>query len=432
MSMGTAWVVLRRGFGATIGLVVLTGVVGWAGCDSKKKVVQPEAPVVTAPAAAEAVRSPVTVEGTGEAGSSVTVTVFEGSNEIGNGGGVVDAQGAFSVEVTFTDQTVGTPLQIEVTLANSAGSSLPVTVDVVQAGQGNTYATAVEAPTYPGAEYSDMQIYDVANDVFMDNVALLEALDGDEVVFFGEQHETPPIHELQLWMLDQLTSRHDDVSLGMEHFQTDEQDVIDDYLDGTITSAQFLADSEPWPDFEDHWKPLVDHMKVLDRPVVATNIPAEALNNIYGNGLTSPLDYVNSWGASSPYDDFIPPRPMPGWDGLYQDYFETGFDYASHGQNWGLTYQEALDYFSDLAILRDHNMGYFIASHVEDTGSRVFFVGGDWHVQTGIATPSMAAAWSSHVNNYSLITTTPRSGFEALRVADFQGHAYGDYILLYD
>ncbi len=82
---------------------------------------------------------------------------------------------------------------------------------------------------------------------------------------------------------------------------------------------------------------------------------------------------------------------------------------------------KSLDYFTDLAIIRDHTMGYWIAVHVEDTPNRVFFVGGDWHVQTGIATPDIATLWSTAITSTSLITTTTRLGFDSLRAALFQG-----------
>ncbi len=433
MLLGTALSSSFRHIGAALGMVVWTGIVGGIGCDSKvADPVAPEPPVVTAPIADDSVRSPLSVTGTGVAGASVSVAITGGGLEIGAGEGVVDAQGAFAVELVFTDQALGTALQIEVVLTTAGGTSTPVVIDVVQRGLGNSFATAAEAPVYQGTTYGDMQIFDVANDVFLDEVALAEALDGDQVVYFGEQHETAPIHELQLWMLGQLTSRHDDVSLAMEHFQSDEQSVLDDYLDGTISDSQLLSLGDAWPNFVQYWKPLVDHMKALDRPVIATNIPAEALDSIYANGLTSPLAYVNTWGSTSSFDAYLPPRPLPAWETLYQDYFETGFDYASHGQSWGLTYQEALDYFTDLAMLRDHTMGYWIASHVEDTSNRILFVGGDWHVQTGIATPDVAATWSTSITSQSLITTTPRSSFESMRIAAFQSHPYADYILLYD
>ena len=77
-------------------------------------------------------------------------------------------------------------------------------------------------------------------------------------------------------------------------------------------------------------------------------------------------------------------------------------------------------------------MAYHLAMHAQDTGDRIYFVGGDWHVQTGLATPDLAAHWNSDLADYVLVTTTPRAGFETLRTAVFEGRAYADYILIYE
>ncbi|MFH2006963.1 MAG: ChaN family lipoprotein [bacterium] len=410
---------------------VLTALTAASAC-GESAATPPEPPVISAPATDDAVRSPVTVTGTAEAGATITLSISDGASLIGTGSGTAGPDGSFSIELTYEDQAIDTPLQLLVTQATADGVSNPTLVNVLQSALGNTYATAAEAPVYQGADYTDMQIYDVWGGVFLDDIALLEALDDDEVVYFGEQHETAAIHELQLWLLRLQTERHDNVSLAMEHFQADEQDVVDNYLDDAITESQFIGGSDPWPNFATYWLPLVNHMKAQGRPVIATNIPSEALDTIYANGLSSPLAFFNTWNASNPFDASLPPRPVPAWDATYQAYFETGFDYASHGQNWGLTYQEALDYFTDLAIIRDHTMGYWIAAHVDDTSNRILFVGGDWHVQTGIATPDMAAFWSTQIASQSLVTTTTAAGFAALSTDLFEGRAYADYILIYE
>ncbi|MCA9519467.1 MAG: ChaN family lipoprotein [Myxococcales bacterium] len=393
---------------------------------------RPAPPQLSAPLANDGVKSPVQVSGTAVAGATLSLTISAGGTVVGSASVTADGSGAFVVQMTYTDQPLGTALEIKVTQATANGLSDPVNVTVTQGVKGSTYPTAAEAPKYTGGDYTNMQIYDVANNVYLDEAALLEALDDDQVVYFGEKHETAPVQALELWLLRLMTQRHNDVALAMEHFQADEQSVVDDYLKGQISKATFLANSEPWNNFEKYWMPLVEHMKTLGRPVVATNIANEALQVIYGNGLTSPLAFFNSWDASSPFDAYIPPRPLPKWDDTYQAYFETGFDYTVHGKDWGLTYQEALDYFTDLALIRDRTMSYWIASHLQKTSDRVLFVGGDWHVQTGIATPGLVTAWATTITRYALITTTPRADFEALRAATFQGRSYADYILIYD
>ncbi len=392
----------------------------------------PAAPEITAPVANAEVSSPVTVTGTGLPGAAVTATLYHEADALATAEGFVATDGTFSVDLDFPKQTVGTAFELQVTQATGLGESAPAVVSVTQGSAGNRYVDPEDAPRYQGTEYSDMQIYDVAHDEFLDDMALMEEVDDADVVFFGEQHETAPIHELQLWMLTLMTDRHEDVALAMEHFQSDAQSVMDDYLAGNIEDADLIRDGDAWDNFGLYWLPLVDHMKALDRPVIATNIPDEALDAIYANGLSSPLAFVNTWDESSAWDAYLPPRPLSDWNETYQAWFETGYDYASHGQSWGLTYDQALDYFTDLAAIRDHTMGYFIADHVESTGDRVFFVGGDWHVQTGLATPDYAQAYTVDIARYALVTTTPRTTFESMRDEVFEGRHLADFILIYE
>lgn len=371
------------------------------------------------------------VKGSGGPGAAVMIRIGTGTNELSSASTIVDDSGDFHLEVSFDDQAVGTQLWIEASLDNANGAPETI-IEVLQGSLGNRYESAHQAPLFHGSSYSNMQIYEVRSGFYLDDIAFLEMLDEYMFVYFGEQHGTHAIHELQLFVLELLTARHDDVALAMEHFQSHNQTVLDDYLEGRITAEQLRTQGEAWTDFEIHWQPLVDHMKDEARPVIATNVPRNALQDIYANGLTSPLAFFNTWDSTSPHDPYLPPRPLPPWTETFQAYFETGFDYSNHGQSWGLTYEEALEFFTDLAYIRDQTMGYWIASHAELTGDRILFVGGDWHVRTGIATPDMTVHWLPEAASASLITTTTRAGFEALRNAEFDGRHYADFILVYD
>ncbi len=276
-----------------------------------------------------------------------------------------------------------------------------------------------------------MQIYDVEAELWMDELALMEALDVSRLVLVGEQHETPAIHELQRWMLEHLLLRHGDVTLAMEHFQSDEQDVINSYLAGDIDSDTFESTSDPWNNYSKYWKQLVDTMKLAERPVLGVNVPSEALDSVYAAFPSPPLEVFNGWGESFPYDAYLPPRPLDGWDAVYQGYFEQSYDYESHGKDWGLTYEEALDYFTALALIRDDTMGYFIARHLENTDDRVLMVGGDWHVQTGLATADSVTKFTADVEPV-LVTTTPLGGLDELLLEGYGDRPVADYVLVYE
>jgi uncharacterized iron-regulated protein len=295
---------------------------------------------------------------------------------------------------------------------------------------GKTFPTADAAPVYAGSNFSAMQIYDLEAGVYLDETALLEALDDDKLVFFGEQHETAPVQELELWLLTRMTTRHADLALGMEHFQHDEQAVIDNYLAGTISSTDFEATSSPWNNYAIYWKPLVEHMKSVGRPVIGLNVPDEALSSLYGAFPKSPFTTFNGWDASSPYDSAIAPRPIPKWDDTYKGYFETSFDYAAHGQKLGLNYADALVYFTDLAVIRDETMAFFTAQALAANG-RVMVVAGDWHVQTGLATPDRAVRYAGDSAKTDLLTTTPKAGLEAMRGKSVSGRKLAHFAFVY-
>ncbi|MCB9565917.1 MAG: ChaN family lipoprotein [Myxococcales bacterium] len=294
---------------------------------------------------------------------------------------------------------------------------------------GQTFPNPDDAPSYDGDAFVGMQIYDVRADLWLDEEALMEGLDPVRLVFVGEQHETPPIHELQRWVLEREILRHGDVALGMEHFQADAQSVIDQYLADEIDESTFLSMSDPWTGYSKYWRQLVETMKIVDGPVIALNIPDEALDSIYASFPQAPIDVFNGWGPAFPYDAYIPPRPLAPWDAVYQGYFEGSFDYGSH--NLGLSYDDALNYFTDLALIRDDTMGYHVARHLEETSDRVVMVGGDWHVQTGLATPDSVKKFTD-AGESKLITTATPADFDVLRATMVADRPIADYILVYD
>ncbi len=296
---------------------------------------------------------------------------------------------------------------------------------------GKTFSAAADAPQYEGTSFRAMQVYDLEAEVYLDEPALLEALDDNRLLFFGEQHETAPVQELELWLLKRMTTRHSDVSLAMEHFQRDEQPIVDNYLAGAISTADFEKTSQPWKGYAQYWKPLVEHMKASGRPVLALNVPAEALEMLYAKYPTTPLTAFNAWDASFKYDQSIAPRPVAAWDATYKSYFEANFDYAAHGKKLGMTYADALNYFTDLALIRDETMGYFIAQGLKNSG-RVMTVAGDWHVQTGLATPDRAVRFAGDSSRYDLVTTTTASKLVAMRNERVSGRKVARFVLVYE
>ena len=103
---------------------------------------------------------------------------------------------------------------------------------------------------------------------------MLSDLASYDVVVFGEFHDSQPIHDAELAVLKGLYRQHGaNLVLSMEMFERDVQPVMNDYLAGKITEAEFLAASRPWPQYETAYKPLVEFAKAHHIPVLTGNIP---------------------------------------------------------------------------------------------------------------------------------------------------------------
>lgn len=136
---------------------------------------------------------------------------------------------------------------------------------------------------------------------FVDFEATAAALARADVVFFGEQHDDPATHGMQLALLEAIARRRDSVVLSLEMFERDVQPALDDYLAGRISEEAFLAASRPWPRYATDYRGLVELAKARGWRVVAANIPRPMASAISRAGLgyldTLPPDR-RGWAAT--------------------------------------------------------------------------------------------------------------------------------------
>ena len=94
-----------------------------------------------------------------------------------------------------------------------------------------------------------------------------------DVVFFGENHDDPETHRVELGFLEAIGRTGRPVILSLEMFERDAQPLLNDYLAGRITEADFLARSRPWDRYVTDYRPMVELARAKGWPVVASNIP---------------------------------------------------------------------------------------------------------------------------------------------------------------
>lgn len=132
---------------------------------------------------------------------------------------------------------------------------------------------------------------------------LKEAADAD-VVLFGELHDNPINHWLQLELSKELyREKSGRIILGAEMFETDNALIISEYLSGKIPDRNFEAEARLWPNYKTDYKPLLKFAKDSSIAFIATNIPRRyaALVNKQGfEGLETLSDEAKQYIAPLP------------------------------------------------------------------------------------------------------------------------------------
>jgi len=103
---------------------------------------------------------------------------------------------------------------------------------------------------------------------------MLKRVKDADIILFGELHDNPISHWLQLELTRDLFDRKDEsLILGAEMFESDNQLILDEYIDTLISQKRFEAEARLWPNYKTDYKPLVEFAKENQIDFVATNIP---------------------------------------------------------------------------------------------------------------------------------------------------------------
>jgi uncharacterized iron-regulated protein len=126
---------------------------------------------------------------------------------------------------------------------------------------------------------------------------ILKSAKKTDVVFFGELHDNPIAHWMELEITKSLfETKGKDLILSAEMFETDNQLLIDEFLSGIIKETSFESEARLWKNYGTDYKPLMTFAKENGLKFIASNIPRryaavvsaggfEALQNISEAGL---------------------------------------------------------------------------------------------------------------------------------------------------
>src|SRR6056297_2587912 len=95
-----------------------------------------------------------------------------------------------------------------------------------------------------------------------------------ELIFFGELHNNPIAHWLQLSLTEDLyQTAGRNLVLGAEMFEADNQLIMDEYLQGDIREKDFENEARLWNNYSTDYKPLITFAKEKQLDFIATNVP---------------------------------------------------------------------------------------------------------------------------------------------------------------
>lgn len=240
--------------------------------------------------------------------------------------------------------------------------------------------------------------------------SIINAASEHDVILFGEFHDQPIAHWLQLELLKALHQvKGDSLLFGAEMFETDNQIIIEEYVDGLITEKKFESEVRLWNNYKTDYKPLLNYCLSNNITFTGTNAPGRYVNALYNQGMSV---FENMSAQALQY---LCPLPL-----------EIDYDLPGYAQllSMGSAHGQEKKYFVEAQALRDATMAHAINKSFIP-GYAYLHINGSYHSNNyeGIA---------HYLSNYNpnlkilVITTVYQSEIEKL---ELEHHSKADFII---
>ncbi len=134
---------------------------------------------------------------------------------------------------------------------------------------------------------------------------LLKSANNNDIILFGEFHNNPISHWLQLELTKDLQEEND-LILGAEMIEADNQTALDMYLKAEIDQKGLDTMARLWNNYDTDYAPLVDFAKENKIPFIGTNIPRRYASMVFKKGGFPALDSLSDLEKT-----WIAPLPIP-------------------------------------------------------------------------------------------------------------------------
>ena len=189
---------------------------------------------------------------------------------------------------------------------------------------------------------------------------MIRILAEKDIVLFGEFHNNPIAHWLQLEVTTSLKQSRELV-MGAEMFEQDNQEALDMYLQGKIKAKGLDSMARLWKNYPTDYAPLVNFAKENHIAFAASNVPRRYASMVSKGGFAA-LDTI-----SAKEKTWIAPLPI-AYDPELPGYKKMMEMMGGHsGEN-----------LPKAQAIKDATMAYFILQYYK-TGSLFIHFNGSYH-----------------------------------------------------
>ena len=215
------------------------------------------------------------------------------------------------------------------------------------------------------------QLYNKQGKAITYSKLLKQAAQAD-VVLFGELHNNPICHWLELQLTKDLYGqKKGQLVLAGEMFEADNQLALSNYVQGSITDKEFVKQTRLWPNYDTDYRPLVEFARANKIPFVASNVPRRYATLVARQGLAALDTVVNKqWMAPLPLTVDL---TLPGYKGMIEMMSDHRMGGTSHG---GASDNSAN--FARAQAIKDATMAHFILQNWQ-SGKTLLHYNGDYH-----------------------------------------------------
>ncbi len=141
---------------------------------------------------------------------------------------------------------------------------------------------------------------------------ILKKAEKADIILFGELHNSSINHWLQLELTkDIFENINENIVLGAEMYEADNQLIINEYLGGHYNYKVFSKEAKLWPNNKTDYAPLLDFARSYQLPFIATNVPRRYANMVYKEGFKAfnhLSEHAKKYIAPTPikYDEKLP------------------------------------------------------------------------------------------------------------------------------